>query len=142
MNPTFRIKLIHGVIVHEDHDRYTEYLKGLKHDWPYEMIVRPIVKPRTDRQNRYYWGVVIELITMELCGTRANVDKEETHRSLAEHFLTDGHVNMVGGVPIKSAPPSTTSLSTIEFNEYIEVVRRWAAEFIHLDIPDPEEVDH
>jgi len=141
MNPKFRVKIIHGRLEYENEQLYREFLLSLKHDWPYELTIKQIVKPRTDRQNRYYWGVVIDMICYQISGNTSSAEKEEVHRSLARHFLVEDHVNLVGGVNISSAPPSTTSLSTVEFTEYIESVRKWAAEFLYLNIPDPNQVD-
>jgi len=141
MNQKLRIKVFHGKIVYEDLEAYRLLLLSLKHDWPYELVIKPIVKPRTDRQNRYYWGVVIDMICYQISGNTSSAEKEEVHRSLVRHFLVEDHVNLVGGVNISSAPPSTTSLSTVEFTEYIESVRKWAAEFLYLNIPDPNQVD-
>jgi len=142
MNPKFRVKIIHGRLEYENEQLYREFLLSLKHDWPYELTIKQIVKPRTDRQNRYYWGVVIDMITQEICGNTNAVEKEEIHRSLARHFLVEDHIDLVGGVQINKVPPSTTSLSTVEFKEYIEMVRRWAAEFLYMNIPDPKEAEN
>jgi hypothetical protein len=130
-----RIKIIHGKKIYEDPELYQKDLLNLKHDWPYEQIIRRIRKPRTDRQNRYYWGVVIDYIARQM----GESDKNEVHKTLARHFL-GFEEESYGGVTFEKTP-STTSLSTVEFTEYIEMVRRWAAEFLALNIPDPDQVD-
>lgn len=143
MNPIFRIKIIHGVLTFKSPDLFKEFLLTLKHNWPYELIVRPIIKKRTDRQNRYYFGVVLPMITEEIAGSQVAAEKEEVHRLLARHFLgtsEDIEGPFIGGIAFLKTP-STTSLNTVEFTEYIEAVRKWAAEFLNLDIPDPKRVD-
>jgi hypothetical protein len=130
-----RIKIIHGRLQYEDEDKFYRNLLTLKHDWPYELIIRSIRKKRTDKQNRYYWGVVIDYIARQM----GESDKDEVHKTLAMHFL--GYEEQTyGGVSFQSTR-STTSLSTEEMTEYIETVRRWAAEFLALNIPDPDQVD-
>jgi hypothetical protein len=142
MNPIHRIKIIHGKIVPEHPEQYQDFLLSLKHDWPYEQIIRPIKKARTLRQNAYYWGVVVELITLEIAGTNAKVEKEEVHRALARYFLDfDNDRTFETGGVVFGERISTTELSTVEFNQYIENIQRWAAEYLGLIIPDPEQTD-
>ena len=92
-----------------------------------EIVIR---KPKTSRstlQNSYYFGVVVELLANEL-----GYDKDEIHEILKYKFLQS---NAMGMPYVKS----TTKLSTGEFEEYLEKIRRWAAEFLHINIPDPNE---
>ena len=135
MDLIHRIKIIHGRKVYEDPEIYKTDLLNLKHDWLYEQIIRSIRKKRTDKQNRYYWGVVIDYIARQM----GESDREEVHKSLARNFL-GFEEQSYGGVSFEKVP-STTSLSTEEFTEYIEIVRRWAAEFLYINIPDPEQID-
>jgi hypothetical protein len=84
---------------------------------------------RSDSQNSYYWAVVIEL-TRNFCG----YTKDEMHDAFGMMFRK---MEAVSGVPTIQ---STTTMSTIEFSEYVETCRRFAAEELHLYIPDPNEV--
>jgi hypothetical protein len=84
---------------------------------------------RSDLQNNYYWGVVIE-ITRLFCG----YEKDEMHDAFGMLFRK---MEAVTGIPTIR---STTSMSTLEFNEYIEQCRRFAAQELSLYIPDPNEV--
>jgi hypothetical protein len=142
MNPIHRCKIIHGELQVEDTTRFKDFLLSLKHDWPYELVIRPIKKSRTLKQNRYYWGVVVELITLEIAGTNSNVEKHEVHRALARYFLDfdNERIFETGGVTFGERI-STTELSTVEFNEYIENIQRWAAEYLNIVIPDPDQTD-
>ena len=92
-----------------------------------EVIIRKPRTKRSDVQNSYYWGVVIELLSKEL-----GYDKDELHEILKYKFLQS---NAMGMPYIKS----TTKLSTGEFEEYLSKIKRWAAEFLHIVIPDPNE---
>ena len=92
-----------------------------------EVIIR---KPKTSRstlQNSYYFGVVVEILAKEL-----GYDKDEIHEILKYKFLQS---NAMGMPYIKS----TTKLSTGEFEEYLSKIKQWAAEFLHIVIPDPNE---
>jgi hypothetical protein len=136
MFPIHRIKIIHGILKREDQASFDKSLLMLKHDWFYDEIIRPVRVIRTDRQNKYYWSVVVDYIARQIGET----DKNAVHKSLAMQFI-GYEQNMIGGVEFATVP-STANLSTVEFTEYIETVRRWAAEFLNLNIPDPKKVDH
>lgn len=92
-----------------------------------EVIIRKPKTKRSDLQNNYYWGVVIELLSKEL-----GYDQDEIHEILKYKFLQS---NAMGMPYIKS----TTKLSTGEFEEYLSKIKQWAAEFLHIVIPDPNE---
>lgn len=94
-----------------------------------EVIIR---KPKTSRstlQNSYYFGVVVEILAKEL-----GYDKDEIHEILKYKFLQS---NAMGMPYVKS----TTKLSTGEFEDYLEKIRRWAAEFLNINIPLPNECE-
>lgn len=65
------------------------------------------------------------------CGYRGADELEGLHEELKRMFLPKiGRLNIV---------KPTSSLSTVEFNEFIEAVRTWAATEHMLYIPDPKE---
>jgi len=68
-------------------------------------------KQRSNPENRYYWGVVIKLIS-EYTGYTAN----ESHDAMRMKFLInhDGKLETL---------KSTTRLSTVEFEEYMSSIR-------------------
>ena len=87
---------------------------------------------RSGQQNRYYWGVVIDLISAR---DASGYTPDEAHDALRHHFLTD-HTN-----PEFPRVRSTTELDTAEFEYYLECCRRLAAEIWGIYIPLPNEVD-
>ena len=77
---------------------------------------------RSNPQNKYYFGVVVDMISEE-----TGNEPEETHELLKLKFLKSmGKAN-------------TTQLDTKEFNIYIEKIQRWAAQELSCVIPDPNE---
>lgn len=86
-----------------------------------EIIIRKPVKERSVNQNAYYWAVVIKLLTESTGHSSA-----EQHKAMKNRFL--------GG-------RSTSSITTKEFEDYIEQIRAWAGEQ-NIIIPDPERVDY
>ena len=127
MNPIFQGKVDGECqVVFDNRTAFDGYLTTLSGQ-RVEVIIR---KPKTSRstlQNSYYWSVVVELLANEL-----GYDKDELHEILKYKFLQS---NAMGMPYIKS----TTKLSTGEFEEYLSKIKRWAAEFLHIVIPDPNE---
>ena len=85
-------------------------------------------RPRSLSQNAYYWGVVVELFAEHL-----GYEPEELHDALKIKFLTRR-----AETPLPTVA-STADLDTAEFTDYIERVRRLAAEQ-GCYVPDPGEV--
>ena len=84
---------------------------------------------RSDNQNKYYWGVVIPY----LCG-HTGYESEEMHDVLRVKFLTEESLTNV--------PPKigrTSKLSTMEMEDYLDKIRRWADIDLQLYIPLPNE---
>jgi len=94
---------------------------------------------RTQKQNRYYWGVVIPLVRMGLkeLGYRGTT-KEATHKLLKSMFLKEELVNESSG-EVLTFQGSTANLSTQQFTDYIDEVVQFAAEELSVDIPQPNE---
>lgn len=88
-------------------------------------------KGRSNRQNRYLFGCVYVYI-MACTG----YEKDEVHEAMSKKFLEPKHMQF--GDDEITIVGSTTDLSTTEFIAYHERIRKWAAEFLHCDIPDPE----
>lgn len=85
-------------------------------------------KERSMSQNKYYWGCVVALLA-EHCG----YEPEEMHAALKMKFLRQYEDQALPSIR------STTDLDTAEFANYIEQVRRLAAE-MGVVIPDPSDV--
>jgi hypothetical protein len=85
---------------------------------------------RSDKQNRYYFGVICKLLT-----DHTGYIKKEIHQILGEEFLS---YEKKGRPFIKS----TADLKTGEFEEYMEDCRRWAKVELKCDIPMPNELNN
>lgn len=111
------------------------------------MVVRiePEEKKRTLRQNKYLWGVVYKTIVDNDPGYFVNdaVDSlrktarlstaEVVHEFCKARFLPSADLP---GLQITVAP-STAKLPRKEFQDYVESIRRWAADELQVFIPDP-----
>jgi hypothetical protein len=108
-------------------ERFREMLLRFKEGTVLEVMVRKARKPRTLPQNRYYWGVIVEMLA-----NHTGYTKEEMHDALKTEFLsfTDHETGL-------TITRSTTELSTIEFRDYCDGIQRWAADKLGFVIPDP-----
>ena len=111
------------------------------------MVVRiePEEKKRTLRQNKYLWGVVYKSIVDNDPGFFCNdaVDSlrktarlstaEVVHEFCKARFLPSADLP---GLQITVAP-STAKLPRKEFQDYVEAIRRWAADELQVFVPDP-----
>ena len=99
---------------------------------------KAVIPTRSLLQNKYYWGVVIKMLAKEIGYT-----PEVMHEYMKEKFLwkNKDYYDMPDGgiIYIKE---STTNLSTIEFDNYIQEIRNWAGEFLSLDVPLPNQTNY
>ena len=96
-------------------------------------IVRKSKKRSVD-QNAYYWGVVLMYI-----GSEIGYTKEESHEAMGRIFLSYEKANAKTG-EIERFVRSTTELSTVEFEEYLEKIRQYCIQELDILIPLPNEV--
>lgn len=91
-----------------------------------------ISKPRSLKQNRYMFGVPYRYLVEYF--KQFGYTKEDVHEICKHKFLAQKVIAQAG----VTIPPSTTTLTTIEMEEYLESIRRWAAE-LGCSIPEPRE---
>jgi len=127
--PIFRGTIQNGQFVPlpDFNDLFKFYLSTLEKKLV-ECIIKPIHKRRSLSQNRYYWGVVLQIISEVTEHT-----PEELHEVFKEKFLNK--IEVMGTL----IPESTTRISKKEFSEYIDRIRQWALDFLGIQIPAPNE---
>lgn len=128
MNPIFYGKVEHGKVIYDNYDLYAARIVSLEGK-EFQSTLDKRVYNRSISQNSYYWGVIVSLIA-DHCGYS---DKEDCHRDLAAKFAS--HPDDSGLPHIES----TAKMTVKRFIEYTESIKRWAAEFLHVYIPDPNE---
>lgn len=115
----------------DDKRKLFSILKNLK--GAFAISLKKSKPTRSLAQSRYYWGVVLAYLSEETGYT-----KDEAHQLMQRMFL-----KYAKDVPDKKPQMfvrSTTSLSTIEMNEYIEQIRTFAVSELGIYIPDPNEI--
>lgn len=94
------------------------------------------VNKRSDNQNRYYWGCCVAMIRDRMIELGNEVDSELVHDFLKDRFNSKEIFDKNGTI-IGSIGDTTTKLNKSEFEEYLEKVKRFAAEVLDIIIPDP-----
>lgn len=103
---------------------------------PVQVTLGPMSKRRTDRANRWYWGQILELMSVKTGHT-----PDELHEYCKARFIPkrlaicDGNGVVIDDRVIGG---STTKLNTADMANYCEEIRRFAAEDLGLVIPDPD----
>lgn len=96
-------------------------------------------KIRSNPQNKYYRGCVIPAIQMGLFETQGEwLTDDETHEFLKRNFNYKEIVSKSSDKVMKIGL-TTTDLSTIEFEEYLDKCRQFSNEFLNIIIPLPNE---
>ncbi len=114
-------------------DEMTAFFKPLEGK-AITMVVKPVRKNRSLDQNAYYWGVIIKLIA-DHAGYSGRAELMQIHDTLRAMFLR--RTGMWG----KQIVLSTTSLSTVEFEEYQSRIRQWSSIALNLYIPEPNKCE-
>lgn len=95
-------------------------------------------KRRSERQNAYYFGVVIPAIKelFEAAGT--SLTPEDVHCFLKEHVAGMMKVILLPDGGRRAIVESSTKLTTVQWEEYMDKIRAWAAQW-GVVIPLPSE---
>ena len=94
-----------------------------------QLTIGDIEKSRSGQQNKYYWGVVLELIA-----DHTGAHENELHEYFIKEYSPKITVEVLGKVITR--PKRTPEMTTVEFSEYIERIRVEASE-LQIVIPDP-----
>lgn len=112
-------------------------LKELPKDEEYVMDIKKYYKPRSLKQNRYYWGVVVSLVFagLKAAGFDDVRDEMDAHDVIKAMFFrkvihSEKHDNLV-------MEKSTAAVSTAEFEDKMEQIRQWAFIYLGVTIPLP-----
>jgi len=95
-------------------------------------------KIRSTPENKYMWGVVVEILSNEL-----GYSKNEMHEILKGLFLREPrHIKAKDKVKEVWITKSTTELTVAEFEDYMSEIRQWASIEMGIFIPEPNEVSY
>lgn len=108
---------------------FNQLVASFKHGAEIRLTLDKKTNLRTENQNRYYWAVPVNILADHF-----GYFTDDMHEALRLMFLK------------KETKPfisirSTTSLSTVEFEDYLEKIRTWAKVNHDVHIPLPNEID-
>lgn len=104
----------------------------------YVCTVQRKQRRRTTPQNAYLWAVVYPML---LTGLRQAgwefTDCEQVHHFFKQHVAGESFINRKTGEAV-TLPGSTAAMSTLEFETYIDRLRRYAEQYLNIEIPEPQ----
>lgn len=98
-------------------------------------------KIRSNNQNSFYWGVVLPLVQNGLLEATGELrSSENIHYRILLPLLapTVDLINKDTG-EIITEKLTSSEMTTTQFMEYILEIQKWAAEFLGINIPNPNE---
>lgn len=129
---SIKVLINRGKIVIDDPKQKNIYETFLEEMDGIECVLRleKWYRGRTNKQNRYYWGVIISILNNELAGAD---DPNDIHEYLKDQFIPK--IDFLGSKISKG----TSRMTTMEFEEYASKIRMWASRDWHVFIPEPNE---
>ncbi len=130
MRMVFHLKVERAKLVTDiDFQNHLHNLEGCE----CEVTVEQHKNTRSQNQSRYYFGVIVKMLSDELGYT-----KGETHEILKGKFLSEEV--KVGNEIIRYAK-STTDLKTNTFEDLMTDIREWASAELNIFLPLPNEIE-
>ena len=117
-----------GEVLLDSPSRYLSEVRKLEGK-QIEAIIRVYKSTRSNNQNSYYWGVILPIL-----GGYFGYDTDDMHSALKYKFLRKGACDI-------ETVQSTTKMTTAQFEEYVETVRRWALTEWNVSVPLPNEIE-
>jgi len=130
INPVFRGVIKQGNFIPDNRDKYRNYLCA-REGRVVECVFRPETKCKSDRERKYYWAVIIPILS-EATG----YGDQSMHEYVKEKFYPKF------SVLDKIIPIEGKNMTTIQTEEMYSKIREWAWEFLNCYIPKPNEVDY
>jgi hypothetical protein len=112
----------------------SQALRGMK-DGEVLITIERVKATRSSQANRWYWGVIVQMLS-----DHTGYTPDEMHSVLKAKFIPKRFAVANGNGEIQDElviGGSTAILNTVEFSEYCEAIRMWAAESLSVVIPDP-----
>lgn len=101
--------------------------------------IKKLNKKRSNLQNNYYWGVVVPVLVIGLREVGyEDIDSNTAHELMKLKYLKKILLNKKTG-EITNILGTTTELTAVEFNEYLDKINNFAIEYLNTEIPLPNE---
>ena len=134
MKYKFQGAIVDGRWKFDDLAKFNKVISAISNAKDKELVLQDIEKDRSDRQRKYYYGVIIERT-----GKHFGYDKDDMSAVWAEKFLSYTVRGLDGQDKVVHKSPS--QLNTKQSEEYHERIRRYCSEEEELYIPLPNEAE-
>jgi hypothetical protein len=101
------------------------------------VTIQKAKKKRSNPQNAYFHGCVVPIVTNAMLDAGIRTSNTETKEMLKRKFLSED-LPFADGQYLERTK-NTSELSTSEFNDFIAQVQQFAAEWLSVEVPDPNE---
>lgn len=101
----------------------------------HQLEIKQFRPTRSNSQNALYWAVYVEALRAFLNSNGDPISAELAHQILARRLLKKTIYHPDTHQPLGEVTRSTTGLSTVEFSDYLDNVRKYLAETFHIEIP-------
>ena len=103
--------------------------------------IEKVKKTRSNPQNNFYWGVVLPIVQNGLKEATGEFRTAENihYNILLKMFAPEREIINTDTGECISEKISSSEMTTSQFMDYIVDIQKWAAEFLGVDIPDPNE---
>lgn len=129
ITPVFHLTILKGKASVKDPEKRLKYIQSLP-DGEYDEVIKKKQSIRSLQQNAYLHSVIFQMIA-----DHTGDSMEDVKSALKIMFL--GYMSKSGLRAVKD----TSRLNTKELEEFNEKCRIWAAEFLGMYIPLPNEID-
>lgn len=105
------------------------------------ITVEKAKKHRSNQQNRYMWGCLLPIVQQGLLEATGELRSVESihYGILLKMFAPEREIVNTNTGEVITEAISSSEMSTVEFMSYIQDIQKWAAEFLGIDIPSPNE---
>jgi hypothetical protein len=105
------------------------------------LTIQKARKSRTNPQNRFYWGVVLQLVQSGLKDATGEFRSVENihYNILLKMFAPENEIVNIETGECITEKITSSEMTTTQFAEYIMEIQKWSAEFLGINIPNPNE---
>jgi hypothetical protein len=105
------------------------------------LTIQKAKKSRTNPQNSFYWGVVLQLVQQGLKDATGEFRSVENihYNILLKMFAPENEIVNIETGECITEKITSSEMTTTQFAEYIMEIQKWSAEFLGISIPNPNE---
>ena len=103
--------------------------------------IEKVKKTRSNNQNSFYWGIVLPIVQSGLKEATGEFRTTENihYNILLKMFAPEKEIVNIETGECITEKISSSEMSTSQFMDYIAEIQKWSAEFLGVDIPNPNE---